>query len=112
MADEALPASKLPRHNTTATSSSSFASSQQNSNLFFDEPGYNTSSVIVEFLKCNICLETLNLPVECKSCHKAFCFSCDATWRQLNPSCPVCKTYSYTAPLIYVRRLLDELGYP
>ena len=63
-------------------------------------------------LKCMICEEPFQVPVNCVSCGQTFCQSCITRWTCEKPSCPSCRCVGNVFPLVIsrvVRNQLDRL---
>lgn len=42
-------------------------------------------------LLCNICLEILLKPLQCKECKNKYCLFCITNWNKIDKKCPICK---------------------
>jgi hypothetical protein len=69
----------------------------------------NEDEIDVE-LKCIICNEPFQSPVNCIKCGQTFCQQCIDTWRQQQSSCPSCREYGYTFTPVITRIVTNQLN--
>jgi hypothetical protein len=69
----------------------------------------NEDEIDVE-LKCIICNEPFQSPVNCIKCGQTFCEQCINTWRKQQSSCPSCREYGYTFTPVITRILTNQLN--
>jgi WD40 repeat protein len=58
---------------------------------------------------CNICLQILLKPVQCKTCKKEFCNNCITEWQKINNKCPICKHTGFEEIDPETKEELDQL---
>jgi hypothetical protein len=67
---------------------------------------------ILEKLKCSICFEFINNPMECQHCNNIFCFSCvmlhDRKCRFSN--CPLCRSQAKFEKSVFALRLINSIS--
>ena len=64
-------------------------------------------------LKCSICNDPFQSPMNCLECGQTFCERCIFLWSKDHPTCPLCRRErSYYGPVIsrVVRNQLDRLA--
>jgi hypothetical protein len=66
---------------------------------------------ILEKLKCSICYEFINKPMECQNCNNIFCFSCVMVdERQCRFStCPLCRSQANFQNSVFALRLINSI---
>jgi len=61
-------------------------------------------------LKCMICHEPFQSPVNCIACGQTFCQQCIDTWNKQQLSCPSCRKNGYLFVPVITRILLNQLN--
>jgi hypothetical protein len=62
-----------------------------------------------DLLKCMICMNILNKPVECKNCQRAMCQKC--LDNLINKKCPLCAKNNFSKPHLQTTHNLEKLKF-
>lgn len=70
----------------------------------------NEDEIDIE-LKCMICYQPFQSPVNCINCGQTFCQECIDNWcKQQQPSCPTCRENGYLFIPVVTRIVLNQLN--
>jgi hypothetical protein len=69
----------------------------------------NEDQIDVE-LKCIICHEPFQVPVNCIECGQTFCQECIDKWNQQQSSCPSCRQNGYIFVPVITRVVFNQLN--
>lgn len=64
---------------------------------------------IDEELRCHICNDPFQYPVNCIRCGQTYCQNCIDRWYQQQTSCPFCRQNGYLFVPVITRILLNQL---
>ena len=69
---------------------------------------YNEIKIIIDLIKCSICLEIIYKPYECEICGSLFCKNCINEWLKLNIRCPLkCEKFKLIEACSTTKKLLN-----
>jgi len=61
-------------------------------------------------LKCSICSEPFQSPLNCKSCGNTYCQQCINNWLKQQSSCPSCRRLGSTFAPVITRVVINQLN--
>jgi hypothetical protein len=69
----------------------------------------NEDEIDIE-LKCTICDEPFQSPMNCKSCGNTYCQECIKNWFEQQPSCPSCRQIGNNFLPVITRVVINQLN--